>query len=51
MNPKPRYQNEGIKGGAREGKQTKVLRRIFGKPLRNVVTKTKEFCKNRKTSP
>ena len=35
---------------AREGKQIKVLRRIFGKqPLRNVVSKTKELFKNRKT--
>ena len=35
---------------AREGKSPKVLRRIFGKqPLRNVITKTKEFFKNRKT--
>ena len=35
---------------AREGKQLTVLRRIFGKqPLRNVITKTKEFLKNRKT--
>ena len=34
---------------AREGKQIKVLRRIFGKqPLRNVVSKTKELFKNRK---
>ena len=35
---------------AREGKQIKVLRRIFGKqPLKNVVSKTKELFKNRKT--
>ena len=34
---------------AREGKQLKVLRRIFGKqPLRNVITKIKEFFRNRK---
>ena len=35
---------------AREGKQLKVLRRIFGKqPLRNVITKIKEFFRKRKT--
>ena len=42
--------SERMNERAREGKQIKVLRRIFGKqPLRNVVSKAQELFKNRKT--
>ena len=44
LEPKAPLSERMIKRGAREGKQIKVLRRIFGKqPLRNVVTTTKGF--------